>query len=103
MCDVHSEINVTHDMSGNMREQKVKLYLKQKGIMAIVDSLLGELLVRRPHDPYEYLIQLLDKRILIRDGLIKSLPPFSSQDIIKQAKQSDLPVISKLKENRGNS
>ena len=46
--------------------QDAESYLKQKGIHDIIDSLLGELLLRRPYDPYEYLIQLLDRRILTR-------------------------------------
>jgi len=59
--------------------QDAESYLKRKGIHDIIDSLLGELLLCRPYDPYEYLIQLLDRRILTRDGLIDSPPPFCSR------------------------
>ncbi|XP_011691597.1 PREDICTED: uncharacterized protein LOC105452312 [Wasmannia auropunctata] len=78
------------------RKQEAVSYLKRKGIHDIVDFLLGELLVRRPHDPYEYLVQLLDRRILARDGLVDSPPPFSSQNIIRQARQADPLKLLKM-------
>ncbi|KYQ60399.1 hypothetical protein ALC60_00807 [Trachymyrmex zeteki] len=74
-------------------------YLKRKRIYDIIDSLLGELLLRRPHDPYEYLVQLLDRRILTRDGLVDSPPPFCSRDIIRQARQANLLTLLELTTN----
>ncbi|XP_011060569.1 PREDICTED: uncharacterized protein LOC105149684 isoform X1 [Acromyrmex echinatior] len=85
--NVHSKNDTIQYASRNMKD--VILYLKRKGIHDIIDSLLGELLVRRPYDPYEYLVQLLDRRILTRDGLVDSPPPFCSRDIIRQARQAN--------------
>lgn len=79
MCNMRPETDTTQHSLQNMREREAISYLKRKGIRDIVDSLLGELLLRRPYDPYEYLIQLLDRRILTRDGLVDSPPPFSSR------------------------
>lgn len=78
-CDTRLKIDTTRHPLRNMREREAMSYLKRKGIHDIVDFLLGELLLRRPYDPYEYMIQLLDRRILTRDGLIDSPPPFSSR------------------------
>ncbi|EZA52032.1 hypothetical protein X777_09053, partial [Ooceraea biroi] len=55
------------------------LYLEEKRIYDIVDFLMGNLLLRRPNDPYEYLTQLLDKCALSRDGLVNPPSPFSSR------------------------
>ncbi|KYN41117.1 hypothetical protein ALC56_04268 [Trachymyrmex septentrionalis] len=87
VSDVCPKNDTVQHVSRNM--QDAVSYLKRKGIHDIIDSLLGELLLRRPHDPYEYLIQLLHRRILTRDGLVDSPPPFCSRDIIRQAKQAN--------------
>ncbi|XP_011883378.1 PREDICTED: uncharacterized protein LOC105570635 [Vollenhovia emeryi] len=75
-CDARPETDAHRYAS---REREAVLYLERKGIRDIVDSLLGELLLRRPDDPYEHLTRLLDRRILTRDGLVDSPPPFSSR------------------------
>ncbi|KYN02664.1 PREDICTED: uncharacterized protein LOC108773986 [Cyphomyrmex costatus] len=89
--NVHLKNDTVQHIPRNMRD--AVSYLKQKGIHDIIDSLLGELLLCRPHDPYEYLVQLLDRRILTRDGLIDSPPPFCSRDIIRQARQANLLTL----------
>ncbi|XP_032671845.1 uncharacterized protein LOC116844444 [Odontomachus brunneus] len=57
------------------RERQALLYLKEKRIYDIVEFLIGNLLLRRPYDPYEYLGELLDKYILSRSGLVET--PFA--------------------------
>lgn len=79
ICEMHSEIDAVQYASQTMREREAVSYLKRKGIHDIVDSLLGELLLRQPDDPYEYMLRLLDRRILTRDGLVDSPPPFCSR------------------------
>ncbi|XP_024886889.1 uncharacterized protein LOC112464251 [Temnothorax curvispinosus] len=93
-CDGHAQ---------NTREREAVSYLKRKEIHDLVDSLLGELLLRRPDDPYEHLIRLLDRRILTRDGLVDSPPPFCSRDIIRRARQANLTTTSEstIKDKRG--
>lgn len=78
-CDVRPENDAARHTSRNMQEREAISYLKRKGIHDMVDFLLGELLLRRPDDPYAYLIKLLDRRILTRDGLVDSPPPFCSR------------------------
>ncbi|XP_011163868.2 uncharacterized protein LOC105198733 [Solenopsis invicta] len=94
--DMCPKTKTARNASPNVREREAVSYLKRKGIYDIVDFLLGELLVRRPYDPYEYMTQLLDRRILARDGLVDSSPPFCSRDIIKQARQAELPTAMEL-------
>lgn len=77
--DVRPETDAARYTSRYMREKEAVSYLERKEIGDIVDFLLGELLLRRPDDPYEYMIQLLDRRILTRDGLVDSSPPFCSR------------------------
>ncbi|XP_012541400.2 uncharacterized protein LOC105839553 [Monomorium pharaonis] len=97
--------DIRPESSKNTQERKAISYLERKRIHDIVDFLLGELLVRRPYDPYEYMIQLLDKRILARDGLVDFPSPFCSRDIIRQAKQTrqkrevELPTVSESTTN----
>lgn len=80
-CSNSSEKRGTRETDGAqyMREKEAVSYLERKEIGDIVDFLLGELLLRRPDDPYEYMVQLLDRRILTRDGLVDSPPPFCSR------------------------
>ncbi|KYN29668.1 PREDICTED: uncharacterized protein LOC108762196 [Trachymyrmex cornetzi] len=95
MSNVHPKNDTVQHAPRNM--QNAVSYLKQKGIHDIIDSLLGELLLRRPYDPYEYLVQLLDRRILARDGLVDSPPPpFCSRNIIRQARQANLLTLLEL-------
>lgn len=78
-CDVRPETDAVQHALQVTREREAVSYLKRKGIYDIVDFLLGELLLRRPDDPFEYMIQFLDRRILTRDGLLDSPPPFCSR------------------------
>ncbi|XP_029664583.1 uncharacterized protein LOC115236339 [Formica exsecta] len=75
--DVPCKTDANHCTSQNMREQEAILYLKEKRIPDIIDFLMGDLLVRRPYDPFEYLTQLLDKCILSRNGLVDPPSSFS--------------------------
>lgn len=74
--DVFRNADTSQCTLGNTRERQAVLYLKEKRIYNIVEILIGNLLLRRPRDPYEYLSQLLDKYILFRSGLIDSPFPF---------------------------
>lgn len=78
-CDACPETDAVQYALQITREREAVSYLKRKGIYDVVDFLLGELLLRRPDDPFEYMIQLLDRRILTRDGLLDSPPPFCSR------------------------
>lgn len=77
--DMRPQIDTARHALRNSREREAVSYLQRKGIHDIVDFLLGELLLRRPYDPYGYMVQLLDRRILARDGLVDSPPPFCSR------------------------
>ncbi|XP_014484698.1 PREDICTED: uncharacterized protein LOC106749584 [Dinoponera quadriceps] len=74
--DVSRNADTSQYASGNTRERQAVLYLKEKRIYNIVEFLIGNLLLRRPYDPYEYLGQLLDRYILSRSGLVDSSFPF---------------------------
>jgi len=73
------ELDAFQCATQNTRERKAILYLEEKKIHDIIDFLMGNLLLRRPDDPYEYLTRLLDKCALSRDGLVDPPPPFVSR------------------------
>lgn len=70
--DVLRNADAFQRASGNTRELQALLYLKEKRIYDIVEFLIGNLLLRRPYDPYEYLGEVLDKYILSRNGLVET-------------------------------
>ncbi|XP_011144608.1 uncharacterized protein LOC105186241 [Harpegnathos saltator] len=70
--DLLRNANVSQYASENTRDRQAVLYLKENRIYDFIEFLIGNLLLHRPYDPYEYLSQLLDTYILSRDGLVDS-------------------------------
>lgn len=73
--DVFRNANASLHVSKDTRQRQALLYVKEKKIHDIIEFLFGNLLLRRPNDPYEYLKELLDKYILFRSGLVDT--PFA--------------------------
>lgn len=78
-CDISHKIDASQFIMQNRRERQMISYLKEKRIREIIDFLMSNLLLHRPYDPFEYLIQLLDRCILFNSGLVDSPQPFTLQ------------------------